>query len=148
MSGQVTTSGSRLFLKSFFGKRGYLIPDQLWIALVATTEPTVMTSGSDLDEIDNTVYPSYDRAQFQNVEDNWLISGFDTIYNSQAVEFPVAGESWGEINYFAICDSRTGGDVMAFGDLAKRQEVIQGDRCQIEIGGISFTIFNPVYEGD
>jgi len=148
MAGQITTKGASIFLRSFFGKREDLIPNQFWIALIGAIEPSVSSTGTDIDELDSALYPSYQRAQFENDNSNWQISGSDTIFNVTAIEFPVANEEWGEANYFAICNTANGGDVIAFGDLATRQFVIQGDRVQIDIGGISFTMYNPAYEGD
>jgi hypothetical protein len=147
MPGQVTTRGTRVFLQSFFGRRTDLIPNQLWIALIGEDEPTIQSTGSDIAEIDFDLNPSYTRAQFQNVQENWTLSGYDTILNAKSIDFPVANENWGDVFYFGICTSETGGDLLAYGDLASSQNIIEGDRIQIDIGGLSFTVFNPAYEG-
>jgi len=148
MAGQITTHGTLTFLQSFFGKRPDLIPNQLWIALIAEEEPSVMSTGTDIDEIDSVTYPSYQRAQFQNIPSNWVVSGYESIYNAQAIEFSAANEPWGVVTYFGICTTMTGGALLAYGELATSQDIIEGDSIQIDIGGISFTIFNPAYEGD
>jgi hypothetical protein len=148
MSGQLTNQGARTFLAAFFGKRPGQIPEQFWIALIGDREPNISSTGSDIDEIDKEIYTSYERAQYQNVEENWQISDYDTIFNSQAIEFPVANETWGAVNYFGVCNEKTGGKLIAYGDLSSSQVVIEGDQVQIDIGGIAFTIFNPAYEGD
>ena len=148
MAGQVTNQGARTFLQAFFGNRTEQIPEQFWIALIGEREPNISSTGSDIDEVDNILYPSYERAQYQNISQNWQISSYDTIFNAQAIEFAIANEGWGPVNYFGVCNEKTGGKLLAYGDLSTTQVIIEGDQIQIDIGGIAFTIFNPAYEGD
>ena len=144
MSGQITNYGSELFLKAILG-RSFNVPQVFYIAMVLSAEPTIMSSGSSLDE---PTGPSYERAIFQNSTDRWIISGTESISNSTAIEFPIANEDWGTAKFFAICDAQTGGNIIAFGDLATPQEILESSQLIIAIGGLSFTLFNTAYEGD
>ena len=144
MSGRVTNYGSQLFLKSFFGK-STTIPNTLWIALVTDEEPSVGSTGSDIVE---PLTDDYVRSQYPNSKSNWTVTGTETISNSNAIEFPIATSDWGEARYFAVCDKKTGGNVIAYGDLLNGVEVFDSDQVIIAIGGISFTLYNVAYEGD
>jgi len=153
MSAQLTKYGTRFFLRTIFvsyDADGFtrLPPSSFYVALVGDIEPSISSDGSDLDEPDPDLNPSYDRAEYLNVPENWSMSGYDTISNSTNIEFPIAAEDWGSIRYYAICEKKTGGSVYAFGNLSSETDIISGDRVSIAVGGLAFTMFAPVFEGE
>jgi len=144
MPGQITNYGAQSFLSSFFGK-AFTPPNTFWIALIPFVEPSVSSTGSDIIE---PAADSYQRAQYPNSVSNWTITSNETVSNAKTIEFPIANEYWGEVNYFAICNRSTGGDVLAYGSLLSSEEILENDIVVIDIGSLSFTLFNLAYEGD
>jgi hypothetical protein len=58
------------------------------------------------------------------------------IVNSANVEFPKATGPWGEITHWAIFDSLSGGNFLAFGDFGASRDVILNNRPIVGLGTI------------
>lgn len=64
----------------------------------------------------------------------------DTASNSAAVEFPVAGSSWGTITHVGILDALTSGNLLAHGALTASKAIASGDVFRVELGDLDITL--------
>lgn len=60
--------------------------------------------------------------------------------NSGAVEFPVAGSSWGTIVAAGIFDALSGGNLIAYGNLTTAKTIDTGDVLRIPTGDFDVTL--------
>lgn len=59
--------------------------------------------------------------------------GKQTIKNDAKVEFSVAEGDWGTITHVGIRDAATGGNLIAFAELAAPRTIMAGDRFVIDL---------------
>ena len=64
----------------------------------------------------------------------------DTASNSGAVEWPVAGGSWGTITDLAIFDAVTGGNMIGYATLTAAKTIATGDVFRIPLGDLDVTL--------
>jgi hypothetical protein len=64
----------------------------------------------------------------------------DTASNSGAVEWPVAGGSWGTITDLAIFDAVTGGNMIGYAALTDSKIIATGDVFRIPLGDLDVTL--------
>jgi hypothetical protein len=64
----------------------------------------------------------------------------DTASNSAAVEWPVAGGSWGTITDVAIFDAVTAGNMIGYAALASAKTIATGDVLRIPLGDLDVTL--------
>jgi hypothetical protein len=69
------------------------------------------------------------------------VSGTTTLCtNSAAVEFPTASASWGTIVAVGVFDASTGGNLLAWADLATNKTIDTGDVFRIATGDLDITL--------
>lgn len=110
-----------------FGGTSYTAPATLYLALY-TTNPGEGNTGT---ECSGT---SYARQTIAFTVVN------DTASNTSAVEFPVAGSSWGTISYVGILDNLTSGNLLAYGALTTAKAIDSGDVFRVEAGDLDITL--------
>ena len=110
-----------------FGGSAYSAPATLYLALY-TSDPGDGNTGT---ECSGTAYARQTIA-FTVVT--------DTASNSAAVEFPVAGSSWGTITHVGILDALTSGNLLAHGALTASKAIASGDVFRVEIGDLDITL--------
>ena len=110
-----------------FGGTSYTAPATLYLALY-TTNPGEGNTGT---ECSGTGY-SRQTIAFTVVN--------DTASNTAAVEFPVAGSSWGTISYVGILDNSSGGNLLAYGALTTAKAIDSGDVFRVEAGDLDITL--------
>lgn len=110
-----------------FGGTSYTAPATLYLALY-TTNPGEGNTGT---ECSGT---SYARQTIAFTVVN------DTASNTSAVEFPVAGSSWGTISYVGILDNSSGGNLLAYGALTTAKAIDSGDVFRVEAGNLDITL--------
>ena len=110
-----------------FGGTSYTAPATLYLALY-TTDPGEGNTGT---ECSGT---SYARQTIAFTVVN------DTASNTSAVEFPVAGSSWGTISYIGILDNLTSGNLLAYGALTTAKAIDSGDVFRVEAGDLDITL--------
>lgn len=110
-----------------FGGTSYTAPATLYLALY-TTNPGEGNTGT---ECSGT---SYARQTIAFTVVN------DTASNTSAVEFPVAGSSWGTISYVGILDNSSGGNLLAYGALTTAKAIDSGDVFRVEAGDLDITL--------
>ena len=64
----------------------------------------------------------------------------DTASNSAAVEWPVAGGSWGTITDLAIFDAVTAGNMIGYATLTAAKAIATGDVFRIPLGDLDVTL--------
>ena len=64
----------------------------------------------------------------------------DTASNSAAVEWPVAGGSWGTITDLAIFDAVTAGNMIGYASLTAAKIIATGDVFRIPLGDLDVTL--------
>jgi hypothetical protein len=64
----------------------------------------------------------------------------DTASNSAAVEWPVAGGSWGTITDVAIFDAVTAGNMIGYAALTNAKTIATGDVFRIPLGDLDVTL--------
>ena len=64
----------------------------------------------------------------------------DTASNNAAVEWPVAGGSWGTITDLAIFDAVTGGNMIGYATLTAAKTIATGDVFRIPLGDLDVTL--------
>ena len=64
----------------------------------------------------------------------------DTASNSAAVEWPVAGGSWGTITDLAIFDAVTAGNMIGYATLTNAKTIATGDVFRIPVGDLDVTL--------
>jgi hypothetical protein len=64
----------------------------------------------------------------------------DTASNSAAVEWPVAGGSWGTITDLAIFDAVTSGNMIGYAVLTDAKTIATGDVFRIPVGDLDVTL--------
>lgn len=110
-----------------FGGSAYSAPGTLYLALY-TSDPGDDNSGT---ECSGTSY-ARQTITFTVVT--------DTASNNAAVEFPVAGSSWGTITHVGILDALTGGNLLAHGALTASKAIASGDVFRVENGDLDITL--------
>lgn len=110
-----------------FGGTAYTAPTTLYLALY-TSDPGDGNTGT---ECSGTSYARQTIA-FTVVT--------DTASNSAAVEFPVAGSSWGTITHVGILDQLTSGNLLAHGALTASKAIASGDVFRVELGDLDITL--------
>jgi hypothetical protein len=114
-------------LDHVFGGVTYNAPATLYLGLY-TTDPGDDNSGT---ECSGTSYARQTIA--------FTVTA-DTASNSAAVEFPVAGSSWGTITHVGILDALTSGNLLAHGALTVSKAIDSGDVFRVEIGDLDITL--------
>jgi len=103
----------------FFGNNALYL--SLWISPVVDKFEKLNTTGE-------VIANSYTRAAINNVPETFTeVLGGD-IRNSVEISFPVALESWGIVEYIAIFDAETEGNLLFYSRLVTPKEVLTGDR--------------------
>jgi hypothetical protein len=114
-------------LDHVFGGVPYSAPATLYLALY-TSDPGDGNTGT---ECSGTAYARQTIA--------FTVTA-DTASNSAAVEFPVAGSSWGTITHVGILDQLTSGNLLAHGALTASKAIASGDVFRVEIGDLDITL--------
>ena len=60
--------------------------------------------------------------------------------NTAALEWPAATSSWGTVNYIAIYDASTGGNMLVSSALTYAKSISSGDVLRIPISNLSVTL--------
>jgi hypothetical protein len=137
MSGRLTLWGSGQFLSVFLGLS--VTPSQsFWLALVRDIPPSPYVSGTELDEPDNE---DYARVEIPNNPDNWANdSAPQVMANLLQIDFVTATSDWGPLNYWALCDSASGGNNYFVGILDEPMTILTDDQAVLFPGDLSVAL--------
>lgn len=114
-------------LDHVFGKGSYT-PPTIHVAL-STADP--LEDGSGISEPSGNGY-----ARVQTSASDWSAATAGVICNAGNIIFPAASASWGTITHFALFDSATGGNMLAFGALQQPEAVGASDTAKFQTGDL------------
>jgi hypothetical protein len=118
------------FLDHIFLGQSYPLPSTIYTT-VSTTNPG--DDGSNLTEPSDLGDAGYSR-----VATSWQSSGSGTQYeNNGAIAFAAATIDWGYINYIALMDDPSGGNMLFYGALNNPVDVDAGKAIQFTDGGVT-----------
>ncbi|MGO3751216.1 MAG: phage tail fiber protein [Peptoniphilaceae bacterium] len=121
-----------MILNYFFRNQSVNQPTQLYLALYITN-PTDNDSGSEV------VGGGYKR-QLIAFDVPSQAGEKGTITNNARIEFPKAQASWGDVAYFGIRTSLSGGNLLCYGTFNKPVAISDGDQFVIEQGNLSVAV--------
>lgn len=126
--GRPTLWGAGEMLRAYFSQAAEP-PPSFFLALIRDIEPNPYISGEELSEpLDDG--NGYARVEIPNTLDSFgdLNTGqLHMIYNVADVVFTSALADWGNIGYWALCDSLVDGNVVFFGDFDEPAYISAGD---------------------
>jgi len=105
-------------LDHVFSVGAYSQPASLYVAL---STATISDNANGLTEPATTT--NYDRIGAEN----WDASSGRQIANTNVLSFDQASSSWGTITHYAVCDSLSGGNMLAHGVLSTSKAVAAGN---------------------
>lgn len=126
--GRPTLWGAGEMLRAFFSKAASP-PNTFYLALISDVAPNPYISGEELNEPSTDT--GYARAEIPNDTTTW--GDQDTgqvhlIFSMLDVSFLTATASWGNIAYWALCDSDVDGGVYFYGDFEQPNFIAAGDQ--------------------
>ena len=68
------------------------------------------------------------------------VSGFATMTNAAAIEFPTATARWGTVVAWGVYDAATGGNLVWYGSLSTAKELSANDTIIVHAGDLKLTI--------
>lgn len=120
---------SKATLELLVGKTGFSTPT----AYVALFVGDPLDGGSEVSGVDYareaTSGATWGSASF--------VSPTATITNAALIDFGTAGGAWGTVNYCAIYDAATAGNMLASGDLTVARPIVTGDPVTFPIGTLT-----------
>lgn len=117
------------------------LPGGLFVAL-CTAQPDTGTDGTALAAIE-PVGGGYARQPLARTSAAWNAAVLGMSLTNVDVAFPAASADWGQVSHYALCDSLTGGNVLAFGELAFYQFIQSGQQFTLPAGSISAAMSSP-----
>lgn len=130
----VTADGSE-YIRNLVRNGEYAV-DSYHVALVRRIPPGYTITGSELDEPPED---EYRRVELVNQSANWTVTN-DTLANSSEIAFPVALTDWGQIKYWALCDSADRGRVFLLGKFPVPLYVRATNQVVLDPGTVSWSV--------
>lgn len=129
--GQPTLWGAGEMLRAFFSKAA-TPPPSFYLALITDVAPNAYLNGDELSEPDPAT--GYTRAELPNTTATF--GDKDTgqlhmVYNIKDINYLTATADWGNVGYWAVCDSPVSGNVYFFGDFDTTNFIAAGDQVQV-----------------
>ena len=118
-------------LDQIVGKTDYTMPTA-YIALFVGNPGETGAGGAEISG------NNYARVSTAGGDWNAAVSG--SIDNANDITFPQASGSWGTIDYFAIYDAATTGNLLAYGALDTSKAIGNGDTPKFAAGALVITL--------
>jgi len=119
-------------LDHIFGKGSYSAPANIYVGL-STANP-----GDDASGLSEPSGGSY--ARIETSASDWTAASGGAISNSSKITFATSTATWGAITYVAIFDAASGGNMLAYGLLATRANILINNTAYFSIGGLEVTL--------
>jgi hypothetical protein len=129
--GSFSNHWENVILDHLFGKGNYA-PPAIYVGL-STSDPT--ESGIGLNEPGGN---GYSRVQTTEADWNVAIDGF--LDNAAAITFDAATGDWGTVTHFALFDTVSAGNMLAYGTLTQAKVIGSGDTVQFASGDLNITL--------
>ena len=131
-----TTYFKNVIMGNVFGSQANpALPSQYWIGL-SSTAPNI--AGSGVTE-PSSVGTGYNRIHLESLS---TPTG-GVIINDGTIAFDESLSAWGLMTHYVVYDSRTGGNLLFFGNLTISRNVEQNTVVTIKAGELSITLENP-----
>jgi len=134
----LTEYAIKALLDEVMGKTAYTLPT-VWCALY---NGNPLGAGSEL-----AAPPATDYAR-EACAGKWAAAAFvsptGTIASNADIDFGVAGAAWGTVDYFAIFDADTGGNMLASGPLEVSRSVQLNDPVKFPSGELKIRMSQTV----
>ena len=121
-----------MVLNYFLRNQQVTQPSTIYLALYKT-DPTDSDTGAEV------TGGSYER-QLVTFNPPSQQSGRGTITNATRIEFPTATSEWGEVAYFGLRNSKTGGNLLVHGAFNKPTQIVEGNKFIIDQGNLSVAV--------
>ena len=118
-------------LDQIVGKTDYTMPTAYIALFVGNPDE----DGSGGAEISGSNY-----ARVSTAGGDWNAAASGSIDNANDITFPQASGSWGTVDYFAIYDASTAGNLLAYGALDTSKAIGNGDTPKFAAGSLVITL--------
>lgn len=122
------------------GKSAYTMPADVYVALF---NGNPLVAGTELADP-----PATDYAREKMEDTDWNASGFvsptGTITNATDTDFGVAGAAWGTVDYFAVYDDPTAGNMLYCGPLEVSRSIQLNDPVKFPAGELKIRLSQTV----
>ena len=118
-------------LDHIFGKGSYT-PPTIYVGL-STADPT--DEGSGLAEPSGNGY-----ARVQTSASDWNAASNGSLDNASNITFAQATGIWGTITHFALFDTATAGNMLAYGALSQSKAIGVSDTARFEAGDLQISL--------
>ncbi|KKN60030.1 hypothetical protein LCGC14_0536170 [marine sediment metagenome] len=118
-------------LDEIVGKTAFTMPT----AYLALFVGDPLDTGAGGSEVSGNNY-----ARVSTAGGDWNAAASGSIDNANAITFPQASGSWGTVDYFAIFDAASAGNLLASGVLDSSKAVGSGDTPEFAAGAIVITL--------
>ena len=118
-------------LDEIVGKTAFTMPT----AYVALFVGDPLDTGAGGAEVSGNNY-----ARVSTAGGDWNAAASGSIDNANAVTFPQASGSWGTVDYFAIYDAASAGNLLASGALDTSKAVGSGDTPEFAAAALAITL--------
>ncbi len=118
-------------LDQIVGKTDYTMPT----AYVALFVGNPGDAGSGGAEVSGSNY-----ARVSTAGGDWNAAASGSIDNANVITFPEASGSWGTVDYFAIYDASSAGNLLAYGVLDASRAVGSGDTPKFAASSLTITL--------
>jgi hypothetical protein len=129
--GSFSNHWENAILDHLFGKGNYA-PPVIYIGL-STSDPT--DSGAGLNEPSGNGY-----SRVQTAETDWSVATGGLLDNVNPITFDAATGDWGTVTHFALFDTVSAGNMLAYGALAQSKTISNGDTVRFASGDLSITL--------
>lgn len=113
------------------GKTSFTMPANVHAALFVGSP---LDTGAGGAEVSGSNYARVD------TDSDWNAAASGSIDNVNAITFPQASGSWGTVDYFALFDASTAGNMLAWGALDSSKAVENGDTPTFAAGAFVITL--------
>lgn len=118
-------------LDEIVGKTAFTMPTA-YIALFVGNPGEAGSGGA---EVSGNNY-----ARVSTAGGDWNAAAAGSIDNANDITFPQASGSWGTVDYFAIYDASTSGNLLAYGALDTSKAIGNGDTPKFAAGALVITL--------
>ncbi|MGW8178496.1 MAG: phage tail fiber protein [bacterium] len=133
--GSATSYFENLCLDAILGdNKGASMPATVYVALFTTT-PDDGGGGTEV----STTGTGYARVAVTNNSTNWPAAAGGIKSNGTTVTFPTATDSWGNIQWVAIYDAATAGNMLLWGETSSTITPVTGNTPFFSAGGFAIT---------
>lgn len=123
---------AKKILEHAMGKTSWTMPTNVYVALY-NGDP--LGAGSELSDPPDTDY-----AREQTTGTDWAAAAFvsptASIANAADIDFGTSGAAWGTVDYVAIFDAATDGNMIASGALTSSVNITSGIPVKFPIGAL------------